>query len=90
MLISTITPDQIGNNPIFNLSAIGKSTNPECKSNDTLDWLKSQENTQAKPTKITAYVDKFSNVFVKDFNIFKSYLAHCIGGDVNTLLSMGV
>lgn len=89
MRISTITPDHIGNNPIFNLSAIGKSTNPNHKANNTLDWLQSQEN-KNKFEHISVFVDKFSNVFVKDFAIFKSYLLHCVGGDINSIDVRGV
>lgn len=89
MLISAIKPDHIGNNPIFNLTAIAKTANPDHKANSTLDWLQSQEHKQ-NFQHISAYVDKFSNVFVKDFTLFKSYLLHCMGGDSNSIDMRGV
>lgn len=84
MRISTTTPEQIAANPAFNLSAVAKTTRPQTNSHDTLNWLQSQENKQVNGFQhISVFVDKFSNVFVKDFDIYTKFLAHCINGSDN-------
>lgn len=77
MLVTSISPR--GAFPKFNLTNLAASAeSTDQRIMPPLDWLQSQQNNGGL-LPIKAYVDKSSNVYINDVELYLQYFKHCLG-----------